>query len=117
MSEIREWFEAWMRERERDAKQSNAYVSDVYQNIDPFLFPSEIEKKLREQAVECENSNRDPRSGVSTLPKEQTLEWAAADLLLERKAEIDRYETMRETFINAWLDMRESLQVIGIDDD
>ena len=51
MSEIREWFEAWMRERERDAKQSNAYVSDVYQNIDPFLFPSEIEKKLREQAV------------------------------------------------------------------
>ena len=108
MSQIREWFEAWV--RERDADNVETYVTDVQHKIEPFLFPSEIVQKLREQALECENSERNPRTGKSLWPKETTLEWAAANLIEQHKAEIDYYEDMRETFCMISRQMREALK-------
>lgn len=67
----------------------------------PMMLPADIVKALREAAEECEKSERDPRTGVSTWPKETTVEWKAADLLEERFAEICRYEELLESVFKA----------------
>lgn len=115
MANIREWYEAWLREREAQ-QDTKEYVSDAPQQVYPDLFPSEIVDWLRNQALECENSERNPRTGVSTWPKESTVEWAAADLIQAYKSEIDQYEIMRETFINLWRDMADGLKLMGFND-
>lgn len=58
------------------------------------LFPSEIIKQLRQIALDCENSERWPKTGASTWPKESTVEWQAADLIETYKREIDNYEML-----------------------
>lgn len=58
------------------------------------IFPSEIIKQLRQIAVNCEDSERWPKTGASTRPKESTIEWMAADLIESLKREIDNYENL-----------------------
>ena len=42
-----------------------------------------IVDKLREIAEECELGERSPVTGISTWPKETTIEWKAADIIQE----------------------------------
>lgn len=42
-----------------------------------------IVDKLREIAEECETGERSPVTGISTWPKETTIEWKAADIIQE----------------------------------
>jgi hypothetical protein len=57
------------------------------------MFPSEIIRELRIRAQDAEDGERNPITGISSWPKEETIEWMAANLLDERKQEIDKYET------------------------
>lgn len=41
----------------------------------------ELLKELREHALECEKSERNPITKLSTWPKETTLEWRSADVI------------------------------------
>jgi hypothetical protein len=77
-----------------------------------YSFPNDITKALRKQAEECERAEQSPMTGVSTWPKESTLEWQAADLLDERLEEIRHYENLRDKFVELWLDMSE---LLGLD--
>ena len=58
------------------------------------MFPSELMDALRKQAQSCEDSERCPETGVSTFPKETTLEWAAADQIKYLLSEIRMYESL-----------------------
>ena len=42
-----------------------------------------IVDKLRAIAEDCESGERSPISGISTWPKETTVEWKAADIIQE----------------------------------
>ena len=42
-----------------------------------------IVDKLRAIAEDCEQGERSPISGISTWPKETTVEWKAADIIQE----------------------------------
>jgi len=56
------------------------------------MFPSEIIRELRIRAQDAEDGERNPITGISSWPKEETIEWMAANLLDERKQEIDKHE-------------------------
>jgi|GEM_PF-5991046 len=70
------------------------------------LMPNQIIIALRNQAQDCEDSERDPVTGISTWPKETTLQWQAADLIEERKREIDTYEDVVDQVRAAVFDLR-----------
>lgn len=56
------------------------------------LSPAQIVEELRKIAQDIEDSERMPASGISMCPKEETVEWMAADLLDERLEELRAYE-------------------------
>jgi len=105
MGKIQEWYDSWLLEQ---AKQAVAN-GDFKPRPPKYIFPSDIVMALRMQAEECENNERDPLTGISTWPKETTLEWQAADLIDEQFAEIQHYEKLREDMVELWIQMRESL--------
>ena len=65
------------------------------------MFPSELIDALRKQAQECEDSERWPKTGASTRPKETTLEWAAAEQIEYLLQEIRMYEGLYHDIIVA----------------
>ena len=105
MGMLKEWYEAWLREQE-------ATKDDPTRPM--YRFPNEIVKALRQQAQNCEDGERNLKTGISSWPKETTLEWAAADLIEERLEEIRHYENLRDKFVELWLDLRD---LLGGDDD
>lgn len=105
MGKIQEWYDSWLLEQAKEAVSNG-----TFRPLPPkYVFPSDIVAQLRIQAEECERGERDPQTGISTWPKETTLEWQAADVIEERGAEIRRYEAMRDKFVEIWMDMRELL--------
>jgi hypothetical protein len=105
MGVLLEWYQAWLCEQEATKNDASRPM---------FNFPNEIVAGLRKQAQACEDGERNLKTGMSSWPKETTLEWAAADLLEERLEEIRHYENMRDRFVELWIDMRE---ILGGDDD
>jgi hypothetical protein len=105
MGKIQEWYDSWLLEQAKEALANGSFKPKAAR----YVFPNEIIEGLRKQAEECENNERDPKTGISTWPKETTLEWAAANLLDERFEEIRHYEDLRDKFVELWLDMRELL--------
>jgi hypothetical protein len=100
MSSIVDWYHAWLREQQ--ALSASAAKQQ-------YKLPSDIVKALREAAMDFEDSERDPRTGISTFLKEETVEWAAADLIEERFVEIKKFEELRDQFVEIWLDLGELL--------
>ena len=47
------------------------------------LTPSQIVVALKHIAQDCEKGERNPITGISTWPKETTIEWQAAELIQE----------------------------------
>jgi len=105
MGKIQEWYDQWLLEQAKEAVAKGNFKPQPPK----YVFPSDIKKALRQQAEECEHAERDPKTGISTWPKETTLEWQAANLIDEYLAEIRDYENMRDKFVELWLDMRELL--------
>lgn len=105
MGKIQDWYDNWLLEQAKEAVANGNFKPKPPR----YILPAEIVKALRGQAEEAENNERDPRTKISTCPKETTLEWQAANLLDERSKEIERYETMREKFVDIWLDLTEIL--------
>ena len=105
MGKIQEWYDAWLLEQAKEAVANGQFNP----RLPKYKFPADIVMALRMQAEDCERSERDPKTGVSSWPKETTLEWAAADLIEERLEEIRYYENMRDRFVELWIDMRELL--------
>jgi flagellin-like hook-associated protein FlgL len=50
----------------------------------------DIVERLRKQAQSCEDGERNPKTGISSWPKESTIEWEAANLIQDYKAKIDQ---------------------------
>lgn len=117
MGKIQEWYDAWLIERANEARENKRNSKKPEDEAPKVRFPSDIVKELRAQAMQCEDSERDFATGLSTWPKESTLEWAAADLIQSHKREIDHYELMREDFRSLWFDIRAAFQDLGIVDD
>ena len=65
------------------------------------MFPSELMAALRKKAQECEDSERSPKTGKSTWPKETTLEWAAAEQIEYLLQEIRMYESLYHDILAA----------------
>jgi len=55
-----------------------------------------IVKKLDEIAENCEWGERSPVSGISTWPKETTVEWKAADIITLAMRELTVISEMNE---------------------
>jgi hypothetical protein len=110
MGKIQKWYDSWLLEQAKEAVASGSFKPKPPR----YVFHNEIIEGLRKQAEECEHAERDPKTGISTWPKETTLEWAAANLLDERFEEIRHYENLRDKFVELWLDMRD---LLGGDDD
>ena len=55
-----------------------------------------IVEKLRGIAEECERGERSPVSGISTWPKETTVEWKAADIITLAMRELTAISEMNE---------------------
>ena len=105
MGALLDWYNDWL-------KQQKKFVKMMETAFDPLAY-KEIVEILRDQARDCENSERDPKTGESTWLKETTVEWQAADLLEEYKAEIDKYEEMINDLIELSYAQR---MVLGLDD-
>jgi hypothetical protein len=55
-----------------------------------------IVEKLHAIAEECERGERSPVSGISTWPKETTVEWKAADIITLAMRELTVISEMNE---------------------
>jgi hypothetical protein len=55
-----------------------------------------IVEKLRDIAEECERGERSPVSGISTWPKETTVEWKAANIIERAMRELTIISEMNE---------------------
>jgi len=55
-----------------------------------------IVEKLRSIAEDCEQGERSPVSGISTWPKETTVEWKAADIITLAMRELTAISEMNE---------------------
>jgi len=55
-----------------------------------------IVEKLRDIAEDCERGERSPISGISTWPKENTVEWKAANIIERAMRELTIISEMNE---------------------
>ena len=107
MGLLMDWYVDWL-------EQHNMIVAELSKKVfDPNNY-SELLGILRDMAQDAEDGERDPKTGVSTWPKETTAEWQAADLLESYKAEIDKYEEKISQLIDLSYAQR---MVLGLKDE